>query len=342
MDKCVILAVAGSGKTTHLVRRLQANRRTLVVTYTENNLQNLRAKILEEFQVFPANITLSSYFSFLYSFCFLPFLWCRTRPRGMRWSTPPQWTCRIPRDDDRYYFDAARRVYHNRLARLLEARDVLPLLNARVERYFDELLIDEIQDFAGHDFNLLAQLTRCNLDMCFVGDFYQHTYDTSRDGNVNCNLHHNINDYTRRFEDLGLTVERDELRRSYRCSPTLCAFVKNKLGIDIRSQREDSTTVRWINSEEEAKQIHKTDDILKLFYQSHQKYCCRSNNWGAAKGLDFQDVAVVLNQTSLQKLQAGRGNELRPQTRNKLYVACTRASGSIYLVPEHLMPVHRE
>ena len=49
MDKSVIFAVAGSGKTSRLVASLDETRRFLLVTYTEANHDNLRAKVIERF-----------------------------------------------------------------------------------------------------------------------------------------------------------------------------------------------------------------------------------------------------------------------------------------------------
>ncbi|MCK4547654.1 MAG: UvrD-helicase domain-containing protein [Candidatus Eisenbacteria sp.] len=335
-----MLAVAGSGKTTSIVRRLRDGRPSLVITYTENNLANLRRKIIKEFGVFPKHVTLSSYFTFLYSFCFRPFLWRDTRPRGMRWGMPPQWTRTKRRDNRLYYFDEKRRVYHNRLAKLLEMENVLGQVQARIEKYFDALLIDEVQDFAGHDFNLLSQLASSHVDMCLVGDFFQHTYDTSRDGNVNKNLHQSLDAFVTRLERIGFSVDKQTLERSYRCSPTLCSFVKDNLGIVMTSHRKNATDIRWVTCQEEATRIQDANEVVKLFYQSHQKYRCRSCNWGASKGDDYQDIAVALNTATLRKLEKGKGHELKPQTRNKLYVACTRAWNSVYLIPERLMTSH--
>jgi len=45
MDKRIILAVAGSGKTTHIVNSLSTNKRSLIITYTISNLENLSKKI---------------------------------------------------------------------------------------------------------------------------------------------------------------------------------------------------------------------------------------------------------------------------------------------------------
>ena len=37
----------------------------------------------------------------------------------------------------------------------------------------------------GRDFNFLEAIMEANINMLFVGDFYQHTFDTSRDGATN-------------------------------------------------------------------------------------------------------------------------------------------------------------
>ncbi|MBK7669492.1 MAG: UvrD-helicase domain-containing protein [Sphingobacteriaceae bacterium] len=74
MDKRVIFAVAGSGKTTHIVDKLNLESPVIIVTYTNSNVENLRERILKKFGYFPSNIKLQSYFSFLHRFCYKPFL----------------------------------------------------------------------------------------------------------------------------------------------------------------------------------------------------------------------------------------------------------------------------
>jgi DNA helicase-2/ATP-dependent DNA helicase PcrA len=74
MDKSVIFAVAGSGKTSRLVASLDETRRFLLVTYTEATHDNLRAKVIERFGYLPPNIAIYTYFRFLHSFCYRPFL----------------------------------------------------------------------------------------------------------------------------------------------------------------------------------------------------------------------------------------------------------------------------
>ena len=72
--KKTIFAVAGSGKTTQLVNMLDGNQRFLLLTYTENNCKNLCALVENKFGHIPENISISTYFSFLFSFCIRPFI----------------------------------------------------------------------------------------------------------------------------------------------------------------------------------------------------------------------------------------------------------------------------
>ncbi|HHT9977306.1 TPA: hypothetical protein ACT9LU_002870, partial [Legionella pneumophila] len=49
MDKRVIFAVAGSGKTTHIINRLDTQKRAIILTYTENNYYHLKNQIIQKF-----------------------------------------------------------------------------------------------------------------------------------------------------------------------------------------------------------------------------------------------------------------------------------------------------
>lgn len=53
MDRRLMLAVAGSGKTTFLINKLNLGRRFLIVTYTDNNLANIRQRIINTFGYVP-------------------------------------------------------------------------------------------------------------------------------------------------------------------------------------------------------------------------------------------------------------------------------------------------
>ena len=73
MDRLLMLAVAGSGKTTYIINKLDLEHRFLIVTYTDNNVAHIKKAIIKKFGYEPQNITLLSYFQFLIRVCYRPF-----------------------------------------------------------------------------------------------------------------------------------------------------------------------------------------------------------------------------------------------------------------------------
>lgn len=337
MDKRIILAVAGSGKTTHIVNSLSTNKRSLIITYTISNLENLSKKILHKFDNrWPENITLMSYFQFLFHFCYKPFLSDTVKAHGIFYQENPIRFC--SQKDIKYYLTSSGYFYSNRLSLFLQKTKIISDIKCRIEKYFDEIIIDEVQDIAGRDFNFLEDLMSLNVDMLFVGDFFQHTYDTSRDGNVNKNLFSCYEDYIKRFKKTGFIIDTSTLKNSWRCGKRVCAFVSEKLGIQITSNRneDDDTHVFFIEDSDKENEIINDDCIIKLHYNKSHVFGLHHKNWGDSKGEDcYNDVCVVLNKKTFNLYRKEKLNELETLTRNKLYVAIARAHGNVYLIKDY-------
>lgn len=339
MDKRVIFAVAGSGKTSHIINGLTENSRALIITYTDKNTLNLKERVFQKFGCIPLGIKIYTYYRFLYSFCFKPILGHDILTKGITWDLPPRFA---KKTSMKYYLSKCGRLYGNRISKLLEETNSITELIERIEKYFDQMYIDEVQDFAGNDFNLICRLVKANIEQLLVGDFFQHTFDTSRDGNVNSSLHNDYAKYQEKFTKAGFELDATILSHSYRCSPVICEFVSEQIGVDIQSHRTDDTNIEFVESAERANQLFESSDIVKLFYQSSNKYIGFTENWGATKGLDcYSDVCVVLNPNTLKHYQDASLQKLPPQTKNKLYVACTRAKGNLYFVPEAMYKHHK-
>ena len=339
MDKRVIFAVAGSGKTTYIVDSLSRDKRSLIVTYTVGNYNNLCRKISEKFSGdWPENIWIMGYFTFLYKFCYKPFLADKVKARGIFYDNNPNNLLR--QCDKAYYITPAGYIYSNRLALLIQKAGVLDGVKHRLEKYFDEFIIDEIQDVAGRDFSFLENLMKANINMLFVGDFYQHTYDTSRDGNTNKNLFSNFSDYESRFINKGFLSDKTSLVKSWRCSPSICRFITENLGIKIYSNQNaeigsETSDIIFISEQAQINSILANPNIVKLHFRNSSKYGHGHRNWGDTKGEDhYQDVCVMPNKTTSAKYFTDKLCDLPPSTRNKLYVAITRAHGKVYLVNE--------
>ena len=76
--------------------------------------------------------------------------------------------------------------------------------------------------------------------------------------------------------------------------------------------------------------------IVKLHYQNAALFGLGHKNWGQTKGEDnYADVCIMLNKTTATALKKGMPESLAPSTKNKLYVALTRAKGNVYLIDEN-------
>ena len=336
MDKRIILAVAGSGKTTYIVNKLSETKRSLVVTYTNGNYRNLCSKIIKKFNgIWPENIIVMTYFEFLYRFCYKPFLADKLQLKGILFKVNQNRY--LSQNEHNYYISTGGYVYSNRLALLLEKIRVIQKIKLRLEKYFDEFIIDEIQDIAGRDFNFLMLLMSTNLNMLFVGDFYQHTFDTSRDGNTNQNLFNDKTIYESYFLNNGFVCDTTSLSKSWRCGENICRFITENLGIKIASHYppDSQTTINFISDSQEIQKILSDTNIIKLHLKNAKRYGPNHKNWGETKGEDhYHNVCVILNKNTASKYVAKRLHELPPETKNKLYVAITRAHNNVYLINE--------
>ena len=330
-----MLAVAGAGKTTYLVNQLNEVERFLIVTYTINNVANIRRKIIRRFGYFPSNITLLSYYRFLYHECFLPFSKLELNPAGICWQQPADWTRYKGHRKPLFYETNDRLLYHNRIAKFcLEFH--LPEIKERLEKYFDHFYIDEVQDLAGHDFDFIQNLFPLQIDAMLVGDFFQHTFETSRDGNKGGSLYENYATYLGKWKHI--QTDTTTLSKSFRCTKQICRFVDGNIGITIGAHRDEDSQIIVIETQEEADAIIRNPNVIKLVFWKCHNYTFNAMNWGESKGLDdFEDVCVILNKTANKYYKANSLRQMAPSSRNKLYVACTRAHRNLYIMSEEFV-----
>lgn len=331
MDRRIILAVAGSGKTTFLINKLNLNKHFLIITYTENNVAHIRRGIINRFGYMPTNITLLSYFQFLIHVCYRPFLKDKCNAKGITWKKPENWT--RYKNNQLHYMTSYHYLYYNRIAKLC-IKFCKDMIRDRIEKFYDYFMVDEVQDLGGHDFNLIQAIIPTKIDCLFVGDFYQHTFDTSNDGNIRKGLYDDYKKYKSEWSNIGIIVDETTLSNSYRCSQSVCDFVSQHLLIKIKSYKQGTTNIIFVDNQKDADALFCDTDKVKLFYNGASKYPCFAENWGKSKGLDnFQDICIVLNATTLKAYKSNTLYSLPAATLNKLYVACTRANRNIYFIP---------
>ncbi|WP_433076635.1 UvrD-helicase domain-containing protein [Dactylosporangium sp. CA-052675] len=182
----MVLAAAGSRKTQLIIDgALEApDRRTLITTYTTENLAQITRRLQEARGIVPGNIALLGWFSFLVNQAARPYQAALTGQisyirslnfTGQRFNRTPreQWR--------RFYFDKAADLYRDGVADF--ACHVDDASNGAVVRrlaaMYDRIYIDELQDLVGYDLDFLDRLFQSGIEIIAVGDPRQHTFSTN-------------------------------------------------------------------------------------------------------------------------------------------------------------------
>lgn len=337
-DKRLILAVAGSGKTKYLIDHLNLDKRFLIVTYTNTSLDLIKSRIIKKFGYLPTNIKTQTYFEFIYGFCIKPFVLFKYNLKGIYWEPSPEFTTFLSNTNSNKYLTKNRYLYHNRLGKFVEFENIIEDIKKRLEKFYDHFFYDEFQDLGGHDFNFITSIAQANIDFLFVGDFFQNTYVTSYDGKVNGTLYSDLNEYCSKLKANNVQIDTETLGNSFRCSPTICSFISKNLVISIDSNRKDETSIIKIEDRETAFKIIENNSIIKLVYDKSNERNFYAKNWGECKGEDdYNDTCIILNKTTAKIFSKNKFDELKPRTKNKLYVALTRTRGNCYLIEDDLI-----
>lgn len=327
-NKRVLNAVAGSGKTSYIIDQLSnGSKRSLIITYTTANQENLKEKVIDKFGFLPPNISIYGYFEFLLRFIIKPL--CSHPVKDIYFENPNF------RNSNPFTGNGSK-VYANRMAKYI--LENLSDFRQRMNRYFDEVYIDEMQDLASDDFLWMLSLSDLKIPVTLVGDFFQSTFASSRRGNHLKKLYKDFLIYKKIIEEAGYYFDTTTLVNSHRCTSTVCNFIKEKTGINIESANNTSSEIGLITDIEKIKQILEENKIKKLFYQNSKKFNVNGDNWGNSKGMTFRHVCIVLNDTTYKKYNKNELSELAPQTLCKFYVACTRSSGDLWFIKEKDIP----
>jgi DNA helicase II / ATP-dependent DNA helicase PcrA len=169
------LSVAGGRKTQSIVdacAAATAERRILVLTYTQTNQGALRARLAAT--GLAARVNVMGWFSFLMAHWVRPYLpmhFPERRLRGLNFEGDPG---RYATGEARF-LDSEYRAYRRHVAHL--AHDVCGASGGsvidRLSRIYDAIHIDEVQDLNGYDLEVLGLLLDAPTDLAMVGDVRQ-------------------------------------------------------------------------------------------------------------------------------------------------------------------------
>ena len=348
----LIVAAAGAGKTTFLVNEALKikEERVLITTYTQANEAEIRKKIIEVNQCIPPNIIVQTWFSFLLQHGVRPFqgglfekeitgLILVNSQSGLKYyfkGKPIYFS--EEKEFERHYFTKDTKIYSDKISKFV-VRCNSNSAGAVIERLckiYSHIFIDEVQDLAGYDLELLKLLFKASSNTLLVGDPRQGTYSTNSSAK---NKQFKKSAIINFFEEDSLGIETDttSLTTNYRCNELICNL-SNKLFTDLppTTSGNNVTTTHdgvFLVRETDIDEYLKTYSPVQL--RENVKTEVNSNyrvmNFGESKGLSFDRVLIYPTNPILKWL-ADNDSELAPTSRSKLYVALTRARHSVAII----------
>lgn len=340
----IIIATAGSGKTMNIVREaLEAHTadNVLIVTYTIENTKELRNRITKKCGCIPPNIRVKTWFSFLLTECVRPyqnFLYDDMRIKNILFTSRQSAPYIRKSDVKNHYLYKGKFIYSDKVSKFAFDCNYNSggLVIKRLESIYKSIYIDEVQDLAGYDLEILTLLFNTSIDINLVGDTRQVTYLTHQPQKNIQYRNHKIVDFFKQLEQVGnCTIEYKT--DCYRCNQSIC-----DLADSLYPDMPSSTSHNLGSTDHDGIYIVDPNDVenyTKIYSPTVLRYSRRSNtnglnayNFGLVKGQNHDRVLIFPTAAIKDFLKRGDGTPLADVTRSKLYVAITRAKYSVAFV----------
>lgn len=360
-DNRIIIAAAGSGKTTYLVEQAIAvtDARVLITTYTESNEAEIRQKFFDLIGRVPAHVTIMTWFSFLITHGVKPFQGCMfdfevagmvfaVTQSGIKTIVNGRPIPYVETDLRRHFFDRSGRVFSDKLPKLVIRcnNNSGGAVIDRIARIFPHVFVDEVQDLAGYDLDILATLARSPARLLMVGDPRQVTYLTHQEKKYKKYSDGGIVKFVQsELRDVPFAIDDVTLSRSHRNSAPICA-VSSRLYPELpaSSACECAQCRTGVPAHNGLFLVKPSDYADYLARVSPMQLRDKSNtagvdpnaavmNFGEAKGRGFNHV-VILPTEPMKAWLKNSGSKLAAQSRARFYVALTRARYSVAIATD--------
>ncbi|MFS0600879.1 UvrD-helicase domain-containing protein [Peribacillus frigoritolerans] len=338
----VIIAAAGSGKTTYLVEETIKKhlRKILILTFTNKNKLEIIKKFNEMQGYLPSNVEVKTWYSFLLSDCIRPYqknVYSDKRIDNVFFRDKPANKYIKKSNIEAYYLQNKSQIDKDRISDFaIQCFDKsIGRAIKRLEEIYDYIFIDEVQDMSGYDLDIFQIFFTSKINMVLVGDIRQATFSTSNTPKNKKYRGINIIDFFRDQEKKS-KCKIEGLYHSHRCNQIICDFSDNMF-----SHLSPTKSLNNKNTDHDGIFIIKTKDLLKyrekfnpqvLRYDSRVKID-QAINFGESKGLTFDRVLIKPTKKMEQYLETSE-MFLDDVTLAKFYVAVTRARYSVAFISD--------
>lgn len=348
----LIIAAAGSGKTTYLVKHaMQQLDSVLITTYTIANELEIRKKFIEINGCVPHNITIQTWYTFLLQHGVRPFqgVVLDDKIRGMilvngksgkKYDGKHGPVYYSEKDYREFYFTNKMKIYSDKISKFVCRceKETKGKVSQRISRIYSNIYIDEIQDLAGYDLEIIKSLLKADCNMMMVGDPRQVTYHTHNEAKYKKYLDGKIQEFKKNeCKKIECIIDTDTLNDSYRNNQNICSYASQ-----LYKEFGETGTKQSKLTGHDGVFLVKPDDVndyLEKFkpMQLREKRTVRVNdkypvmNMGESKGLTYDRVLIYPTKT-MKNWMTDHTKKLKQKTKSQLYVAITRARYSVGIV----------
>ena len=214
--------------------------------------------------------------------------------------------------NEKKYVTASGNVYSNMISKLPCVLDGLSngCVFRRIRKIFSYVFVDEIQDFAGYDLEVIKKLYEVGCNMTLVGDPRQTTYRTHYEAKHKKYAGGKIVDFVQ-DNITGMNIDTTTLSTSHRNNQIICNLA-NHMYPDMKpcdsamNEKTGHDGIFWINEK-------------------------NIDSYMETKGLTFDRVLIYPTQPMLNWL-SGKSKDMKAESLSKFYVAVTRAKYSVAFV----------
>ncbi|MBN9497817.1 MAG: UvrD-helicase domain-containing protein [Alphaproteobacteria bacterium] len=344
----IIIAAAGGGKTTTIVdSALAAAERCALVTYTINNTDEISRRFYDRARAIPPGVSVMTWYTFLLRDCVRPYMSAiLTQPVAGFHFTNAKSAIGIARAKaDIFFCDKRGYVYSDKVSQLAcECDDAMKgAVMKRLAERFGRIYIDEVQDLAGWDLELVEKILRAGINVTLIGDHRQATYRTNPSPKNRQFQDYKIIDKFKLWNKKNLATLKF-LTETHRCNQEIADFAdrffpKDEATVSRNKVVTGHDGVFLVGAKEvEAYRERFQPQVLRLSRQTKECDSMNPMNFGESKGLTFDRVLIFPHKAGKDWLGTGDYSKIE-KVASKLYVAATRARYSVGFVCDKVSPI---
>lgn len=337
----IVISAAGGGKTTRVVDQALGHKEgaTALVTYTRNNVREIQLKAYGRVRAIPPQVEVVSWFSFLLRELARPYraILHKRRIDGIFWAEGKSVPLVPAAKTAQHYFHDGNRIYSDKLSKFIcecERKSGGRVMR-RLRQRFSYIIIDEVQDLAGYDLDVLELMLKSGIQITFVGDHRQATFATNNSPKHKAFAGPAIIKKFELWKKAGLaSIEYEQ--HTHRCNQAIADLGDSFFPDEPKTvSRNDTVTghdgVFLVQAADVAEYVRRFSPQVLRYSVGTDCGPFEAMNFGESKGLTFERVLIYPHGPARKWLASGEPGDVQ-KSATKMYVATTRARYSVAFV----------